>query len=309
MLRTASHSKLNGRSRSLHSPPLPPVPFILDRRVLRRQGSAVDEAASHSTPPLGSEEGPSCRNSRLFIIDWDDTINASSWCMKQGILTIRPPNRNDLQAVRELSAKAAATIQKCLEHGIVVIVTNAEAGWVECSARELMPDVARLLNRIPVISARTTFEHVCRSAPIVWKTMAFAKILTELRTPAMSPGLILPLEVISIGDSDHEREAVFKVCLVDRPSFIPKSIKLVDRPTVGDLTQQHHELVNFLDSFLSSNTPKDVYYEKARFIDYPEKPPGVKRPSSVTRDPRQVHTAFQTRPKYSRFHSPTRIHV
>ena len=80
---------------------------------------------------------------RLIILDWDDTINPSSWCMKNGILTVRPPTRNDLQVTRDLSQKAAKMLTICLAHGQVVIVTNAESGWVELSARSLMPDVAR----------------------------------------------------------------------------------------------------------------------------------------------------------------------
>jgi hypothetical protein len=101
---------------------------------------------------VGNNQGIEPVNAKLFIVDWDDTLNASSWCVRKGILTIRPPNEAEIAQVKELSKHCALTLRTCLDHGNVVIVTNAESGWVELSARQLMPEVAKYVYSDRVVS-------------------------------------------------------------------------------------------------------------------------------------------------------------
>ena len=86
----------------------------------------------------------------LTIIDWDDTLNPSHWCVSNGALVtgsslssemIRLPSGDQLSTLKCLSQAAAKTISICLELGNVAIVTNAESGWVEISSRVLLPEV------------------------------------------------------------------------------------------------------------------------------------------------------------------------
>ena len=142
-VRNASQTSSRNRVFSHQGPPVYQAEKLLNLTVLGKQH--LSNVAPLVITPLSREfpvEETACSR-RLIIIDWDDTINPSSWCMKNGILTVRQPTRNDLQVIRDLSQKAAKTLTMCLAHGHVVIVTNAETGWVELSAKSLMPDVAR----------------------------------------------------------------------------------------------------------------------------------------------------------------------
>ena len=60
-------------------------------------------------------------------------------------------------------------IERAVQTGTVVIITNAETGWVELSCQKFMPRVAPLLNKVKVISARSTYESRYPESPCDWK--------------------------------------------------------------------------------------------------------------------------------------------
>jgi len=248
---------------------------------LRKQGHL--STAPLSLLVVGNQQRPKPVNGKLFIVDWDDTLNASSWCVRNGILTCRPPSESDLNHVADLAQRSTATLRSCLNHGNVVIVTNAESGWVELSARQLMPEVSkyvqpfrrvsllrhhRLLSMIPVISARHHFESLCRDAPISWKAMTFARIITEWFDSAC--GAFDHMDVISIGDSIHEREALFRVHKQHRIKFTPKNIKFSEHPSVDELVKQHACLANNLTRLVHTEEAQDVMISDTFVNNYKE---------------------------------------
>jgi hypothetical protein len=237
-------------------------------------------------------------NRKLIIIDWDDTLNPSTWCLKNGVLTVRQSTQKELQSLRELSLLVVNTLKKCMQHGLLVIVTNAEAGWVEASSRTLLPDVYSLLGSIPVISARSTFESLVRDAPSLWKAMTFSRVVSEW-SESLGEDLLLGDElpdVLSIGDAQHEREALFHICAQHEVKFRSKSIKLMERPTIDDLKKQHLAIVDKLDAVTSSSSVVDICYYDGDFVDYP----------SHTTQPRP-HTIPAQKRSRARFGSPQRL--
>ena len=61
------------------------------------------------------------------------------------------------------------------EDGTVVLVTNAEIGWIKLSCQKFLPTLAPLLENVKLVSARTTFEGTqCRS-PLDWELRAFVQ--------------------------------------------------------------------------------------------------------------------------------------
>ena len=261
---------------------------LLDLDVLLRQGFGRNTATKKAKVFANENEvAPT-----LFIIDWDDTLNPSTWCMRRGLPLFRDLSDEDKSTFRDLEAKVARTMLKCIDTGFLVIVTNAENGWVEQSSKLLMPEVWKLLHRVPVISARSSFEHSCRDAPIAWKSMTFAKIMSELITSS-SISLGQSLRVVSIGDSNHEREALFEVSRERMPRIVPVSVKLMNMPNIHDLSTQHDHLHLQLDNILSGNAPRDIYYKDGFFVDFPARSPAEIRPQSIQRRsvPRKLVTA------------------
>jgi hypothetical protein len=199
----------------------------------------------------------------LIILDWDDTLNPSSWCIKNRITTVSACDSAIVADLRRISAQAAKTLTACMEVGDVVIVTNAESGWVQLSAKNYMPEVNKILDMIPVVSARSSFEIYCRDAPVTWKALAFRSIIAEWNEDRAAyeslTGSKLPqAQVISIGDSNHEREALLK-CSQHMGAFVSKSVKLLEKPSAQELNRQHELLCRSLSGLLQGTAALDLF--------------------------------------------------
>jgi len=127
-----------------------------------------------------------------------------------------------------------------------------------------MPDVAPLLDRVSVLSARSMYESTFPESPLCWKKSAFQSRV-DVVVPRSSSGggqegsdesdksdrrhrdtaahvaTSAPSgrtrQVLSFGDSSVEREAVRGVCRGDR-HLRCKSVKFAERPSLMQLTRQ-----------------------------------------------------------------------
>jgi hypothetical protein len=181
--------------------------------------------------PSSSEPPPEL----LILLDWDDTIMPTTYLPRRGIdLTTTEVPEDVAAALSAYGEHAANTVRALSLHGSVVIVTNAEWGWVELTAARFLPAVEPLLKDLECISARSTYEPKGYATPAEWKEEAFAQVV-KLRF-----GDRQGLPVLSIGDAKHEREAVHRLAL--RCGIVPKSVKLVVLPDV-EMLQREHELL------------------------------------------------------------------
>lgn len=184
--------------------------------------------------PEASEGSPRSHHTAI-IFDWDDTLLSSSWLAQNG-LRLEEPAVVPEEARVQLDALAESVIllvERAMTFGPVCIITNAETGWVELSAKKFLPAVVPLLSRVRVLSARSTFECLC-PCPTEWKVHAFKRELESLYE-AVDESLIR--NVISFGDSIHERNAIHRV--TERMAGVrTKSVKFVERPTIEQLKRQ-----------------------------------------------------------------------
>jgi len=176
----------------------------------------------------------------FFIFDWDDTILPSSWVQRQGLRldAASAVTAEQREALAEVAERAGQTLRAARQHGTVVLVTNAERGWIELSCHKFLPTLAPMLENVRMVSARTTYEHEqCRS-PLDWKVRAFD---VEIARFFGEDAIVDPTKrknVFSIGDSVHEREALLKAT-ASVPNCLPKSLKFVDRPDISQICKQH----------------------------------------------------------------------
>ena len=206
------------------SPPSTPVAHpSADSEV-----SVDGAAAAKSAKALGT----------LILLDWDDTINPSSLVTSLGF---RIDETSELPAALKAELVALEDIainmlEICCTRGHVVIVTNAETGWVELSGKRFVPRVLECLQRLqlPIISARSTYEARYPGSPNDWKTAAFIEQVAHAAESAPC------IELMSIGDSLHEREAAHQVGarFSDGDVSSVKTVKMVERPTVEQLRRQ-----------------------------------------------------------------------
>ena len=210
------------------------------------------------------------KETTTIIFDWDDTLLPTSFlskkdprfgqstittitcCFFQSTITtiLDYPAQLPQDVLDELEThqeSVCAVLVKAMQCGTVVIITNAETGWVELSAQRFMPRVAPLLAQICVFSARSTYEPMYPDNPLQWKVAAFEQLVGQTQ-----PMNIVDTEenlmrsVISFGDSTHERDAVRKVT-ANLGSTFTKSVKFVERPNLEQLRREVDLVRNCLD--------------------------------------------------------------
>lgn len=202
------------------------------------------EADSHEAKEDSAENDTShavfSYEDTIFIFDWDDTCLPSTWVSGQG-LTLNEESivsQSQLQQLDEAAQVVAKTLNLAKRYGTVVLVTNAEKGWIELSCRKFVPNLLSSLSDIRIVSARTTYESANISSPQEWKFRAFqAELHRKFGEEAMHDA-DRRKNVLSLGDSHHEREALFRAAS-SLPNCRSKSMKFVERPDISQICKQH----------------------------------------------------------------------
>jgi len=206
----------------------------LDPRDSDSEHGSDDDSDSDDSSPLGAQD-------TILIFDWDDTLLPSTWITEQG-LSLEPgsvPSDEQQSMLDELAEHSAHTLKVAKRHGKVVVVTNAERGWIEMSCQKFMPSMSSVLEDVSLLSARSAYEQQGIASPFEWKYLAFE---SEIRSFCKGLDEGVRMNVISFGDSAHEREALIRVTEQLKNCFT-KSLKLVERPEVTQLLKEHQLMV------------------------------------------------------------------
>mmetsp|Transcript_101169 Transcript_101169/g.321282 ORF Transcript_101169/g.321282 Transcript_101169/m.321282 type:complete len:264 (-) Transcript_101169:101-892(-) len=176
----------------------------------------------------------------LLIFDWDDTILPSTWVQQQGLRLDEGsvPTDEQFAMLQRMADSARGTLQGALQRGRVIIVTNGEQGWVELSCWKFMPSLAPILEGVPIVSARSTYEKQGIVSPFEWKLHAFSK---EIHGFYADSGSDVRRNILSLGDSMHEHMALAQVTQ-GMTNCRAKALKFVSFPELEQLIEQH-ELV------------------------------------------------------------------
>jgi len=217
--------------------------------------------AASPAPCAGSpqEDNKFSVDETLFIFDWDDTVLPSTWVQRQGLRldAASHPTVEQRDILAEVAVAAGKTLRAARQHGTVVLVTNAERGWIELSCQKFLPALSPMLENVKLVSARTTFEcPQCRS-PLDWKLRAFD---AEIARFYGSEAVLDPSKrknVLSLGDSVHEREALLRATS-SAPNCHSKSLKFVERPNVGQICKQHELITGSFDKIVHHNGNLDM---------------------------------------------------
>lgn len=214
----------------------------------------------------------------LIIFDYDDTILPTSFLAKNGFrVDSAAPTGNIKRALDEYSRYVNRTLIEASKYGHVLIVTNAETGWIQLTVEKFLPQSAATVHRFQHISARSIFEPTGILSPIAWKENAFRLVVEEyieaLGVPKQSTSLAgrrrSKCQVISLGDSAHEREAVLKVC--EEFKVLSKSLKFMERPDLDALKKQHELINECLHDIVKTRTNLDLCIQPSSPTCSPEK--------------------------------------
>jgi len=225
-----------------------PRPFLEEDRGEAEQPLAPmpERTVSIDLTPLSAK---SCDNAREFhqpeetiiIFDWDDTLCPSTTCMRDhGLQVLGARPEGELKALLDEHAEQVQAVLECAQAlaGKVVIVTNAETGWVELSCAAWMPSLADTLAQCEVASARSKWEPHGVQSPAGWKAKEFEAVIDRFYSQNDRRAW---KNMVSIGDAPHEREALCRVARLapfNGRQCRSKSVKFVLRPSVIQLTRE-----------------------------------------------------------------------
>lgn len=188
---------------------------------------AVSEDSDADATPVGVA---AAALRTIIFVDWDDTLLPTSWLAELGLREGRViPDSDQWTLLQNVAESSTCLLRVAMQYGRVVIVTNAERGWVEHSCQQFFPSMAPVLEEVTIVSARSSHQHKVDD-PTEWKRLAFAQEIRRARCQL--------LNVISIGDSIHELHALFQVAR-SLCGCRPKSVKLLARPRPEQLAEEH----------------------------------------------------------------------
>lgn len=165
----------------------------------------------------------------LIIFDWDDTLCCTSTLCRLGDIDKKKSKALAKHLVR-IQQCAVKLLELALTLGRTFIVTNAMPGWVEFSAKQYLPQLSQLLERVPVISARGNYEAQFPGQKSMWKIRAFLEIRNQLDLPDV-------MNLVSVGDSEIDMDAVRALGQEFSQAFV-KTIKLQEKPSPEELWKQ-----------------------------------------------------------------------
>jgi hypothetical protein len=246
-------------SKMTGSPPPPALAATRGGSSASTAGAAKEGAEGGEGP---SQEVPATRfreKDTLFIFDWDDTVLPSTWVQQQGLRLDSSSQLNQWQRdqLAEVAHTTAETLRIAKQHGTVVLVTNAERGWIELSCSKFMPTLCPLLENVKALSARTTYESPELSSPLDWKKHAFDSEIQRIYGPEVCSNSDLPKNVLSLGDSLHEREALLRATS-SLPNCRSKSLKFVERPDIAQICKQHSLVTSCFDRIVHHDGDLDL---------------------------------------------------
>jgi len=230
----------------------------------------TEEECSRSRPvaPAPAPQAPPCPPSKsgkfekeetLFIFDWDDTVLPSTWVQRQGLRLDNASvvTSEQLAILAEVADAAGKTMRAARQHGTVVLVTNAERGWIELSCRKFLPTLSPMLENVRMVSARTTYEGPQCKSPLDWKLRAFDAEIARFYGAEVVNDPSMRKNVFSLGDSVHEREALMRATSA-APGCLSKSLKFVERPDVSQIRKQHELIFGCFEQIVHHESHMDL---------------------------------------------------
>ena len=180
----------------------------------------------------------------IFIFDWDDTICPTTWLksrnyINNNIHSFTDVSLADYYKLDSYTQKISILLEKCLQLGRVIIITNADNNWIDICIAKFIPKLKGIITRIRCYSAKHLYQSYF--IPYYWKIATFSYTLRDHMNN------IYKTSVISFGDSEYEKNANKLFCM-NYTNCYSKVIKYIETPSIDELGKQNVLVFNYLDS-------------------------------------------------------------
>lgn len=236
----------------------------------------------------GSQLNFNQRDQTIVIFDWDDTLFPTTWVRDDMALpwNLPCPNKKELIDPLKLCADQALEVIRsaALLSERVVVVTLAQSPWVEKSIECFFPSLEGPMKElnIPIVYARELVKDDAgdydknqfqsnEELMAYWTDVKAQAIGNECQTFYSRYEGQTWKNVLSIGDSDFEKEGTKSVTkawtLANKRTAtqLPrtKTVKMLDDPTIEELTDQLKLIHSWLPSLVEKDTGFNLDLELA----------------------------------------------
>lgn len=187
----------------------------------------------------------------VTLIDWDDTIFPTTWYNN-----IKNSGLNLNSTMQSYDANLFIFLEQLIKISDVFIITNATMKWIEKTI-QLLPKSQVLINsKIRIVSARDKYSSMYPKKQDYWKKLCFEKIIK----------LTNCTKVVSIGDSDYEKNALISIYenspeLRKKRNIYFKTIKFIYSPKIEQLYDEIYMLSKSISELLNQNRHNDLEYK------------------------------------------------
>ena len=199
----------------------------------------------------------------LIIFDFDDTLFCTKYfdtfsLIYQDIFTCKVSLEEiNPCLVRELKQLESTIIELFInlqqQNYDIIIISNADIKWINNCLTHFLEELKEYINEndIKIYSAKNMFSKIVKEST-EWKVKCFKKVINDLYKND------LDLNVISIGDSNEEKKAVFNLLKINKfHKITTKFIHMISFPSAASIILQLKYLNDNINNIIFDN--KSIY--------------------------------------------------
>lgn len=197
---------------------------------------------------------PTPEGKKLLVFDFDDTLCPSDWLKNKNFIMFP----EDREKMTEFLSKMIKLVKFAKTLGEVIIITNANMIWIDTIIKQYFtPEAKDVFSNIRIISAQDKFKSKYDVFPLtntalkMWKKYAFFEEIKNC------DGFT---KVISIGDSDAEKEALRETVLSSKIHPMNcKTVKFPEGPSIESLGNTLRKLELNLEFYINNERYNDFF--------------------------------------------------
>ena len=200
----------------------------------------------------------------LIIFDFDDTLFCTKYFDTFSVpykdifdckITLEEINQNLVKEIKQLEGTIIELFNNLQQKYDIIIISNADIKWINNCLMHFLAELKEYINEnnIKIYSAKNIFSKIVKDSN-EWKIKCFKKVIKEL----YKNDLNFDLNVISIGDSNKEKKAVFNLSKSNEFNKVNiKFINMISFPSAASIILQLKYLNDNINDMILSN--KSLY--------------------------------------------------
>ena len=200
----------------------------------------------------------------LIIFDFDDTLFCTKYfdtfsliyqdifSCKVSLEEINPCLVRELKQLESTIIELFINLQQNYD---IIIISNADMNWINNCLTHFLEELKEYINEndIKIYSAKNMYRKIIKD-PTEWKIKCFTKAINDL----YKTDLNYDLNVISIGDSNEEKKAVFSLLKINEfHKITTKFIHMISFPSAASIILQLKYLNDNINNIIFDN--KSIY--------------------------------------------------